>query len=267
MADVLQLPESRRSRIGRWAAAAIIACALHVVGAALALMHWQQETSDDPAGGLIVELAPLPAVMPVDSPDVAHGPDQQVAKMTPEAAKQVVEKVQKDIPVVEPSRMPDPEVALPKPEPDEKEQPKEEEVKEAVSEKEEPPQEKEHELTTAPPRVEAQPAPSSAPAQGPSPVLARANADWKNALSRQLNRHKRVPQGAGIRRGQWEAVVAFTVDQSGRLASVELRKSTGVPALDKEALEWLQRASPFPPPPDVPGIELYFTQSIRFDVK
>jgi protein TonB len=168
---------------------------------------------------------------------------------------------------VEPSRVRDPEVVLPKTQPDEKEQPKEEEAKEAVSEKEKPAQEEEHELATAPPRVEAQPATSSAPSQGLSPTLARAKAAWENALSRQLNRHKRVPQAPGLRRGQWEAKVAFTVDRLGRLESVELRKSTGVPALDKEALEWLQRASPFPPPPDVPGIELYFTQSIKFDVK
>jgi protein TonB len=263
MADMSQLLESRRSRIGRWAAAAIIVSALHAAGAALALMRWQDELSDDPAAGMTVELAPLPAATPVDSPDIAHGPEQEAAKMTPEASRQVVEK-EKDIPLVEPSRVRDPEVVLPKPQPDEKEQPKEEEAKEAVSEKERPPQKEEHELTTAPPRVEAQVAPSSAPSQGLSPSLARARANWENAMSRQLNRHKRIPEAARGRRGKWEAVVAFTVDRSGQIVSAELKKSTGVPALDREALEWLQRASPFPPPPDIPGLELYFDQSITF---
>jgi periplasmic protein TonB len=270
MNDVAQLLESRRSRLGRWAAAALIVCALHTGGAALALMYWQEaEDADDPAGALTVELTALPAAAaPVDSPDVAHGPEQQQAKLTPEAAKPVVEEEANDIPLVEPSAAPEPEVALPKPQPEEKEKPKEqEEPQEAAPQEPTPQQDADVPVTTAPPRVEAQPAPRPAPLKGMSRSYASAMASWENALTRQLNRHKRVPEAALRQRGQWEAVVAFTVDRSGQLISSELRKSTGVPALDREALEWLQRASPFPPPPDIPGIELYFTQSIKFGVK
>jgi protein TonB len=265
--DVARLLESRRGRFGRWAGAALIVGILHAGGVALALMQWQEEeASDEVAGAMTVELAPVPAAVPVDSPDVAHGPERQQAKLTQEASKQSVEEVQKDIPPVDPSPAPEPEVALPKPQPVEKEQPKEEEAQEAVPEKQVQ-QEQDVPVTTAPPRVEAQPAPSSAPAPGLSPSLALAKANWEKALSRQLNRHKRVPEAARGRRGEWEAVVAFRVDLSGRLVGAELRKSTGVPALDKEALELFERASPFPPPPEIPGIDLYFTQSIKFGVQ
>ena len=68
MAEVSQLLESRRLRFGRWAAAALIVCGLHVGGAALAIMHWPADEDDDAAAGaLSVEMAPLPAAMPVKS--------------------------------------------------------------------------------------------------------------------------------------------------------------------------------------------------------
>ena len=228
-------------------------------------MYWPEaEADDDAVGAMTVELAPLPAAIRVDSPEIAHGPLQEEERPTLEAAKEAVQEVEKDIPPVPPS--PAPEVALPRPQ-EEKEKPKTEQAQEAVMDKERPQQERET-AATAPPRVDAQPVPSSAPSQGLlSPSLARAKASWENALSRQLNRHKRVPKAALGRRGQWEAVVAFTVDRSGRVMSAELKKSTGVPVLDKEALEWLQRTSPFPPPPNIPEIELYFTQTLKFDVK
>jgi protein TonB len=270
MSSTVQILESGRSRLGRWAAAALVVCALHAGGAALALMYWQEaEDADDPAGALTVDMSLLPAPTPVNSPDnVAYGPEQQQATLTQEAAKPVVEEEVKDIPLLEPSPAPEPEVALPKPQPEEKEKPKEQEdPQEATPQEEMPQQDADIPVTTAPPRVEAQPAPSGGPAPAMSASHARAKASWENALSRQLNRHKRVPGTALGRRGYWEAVVAFSVDRSGQLISSELRKSTGVPALDREALEWLQRASPFPPPPDIPGIELYFTQSIKFGVK
>src|SRR5262245_942459 len=113
MANLLQLLESRRSRIARWAGAALVVCGLHVGGVALALMlHPEEEDSDDLAGAVAVDMVPVPAVRPVESEVAAIGPDQDAAKLTPEASKKVVEEVQKDIPPVEQSPAPAPEVAL-----------------------------------------------------------------------------------------------------------------------------------------------------------
>ena len=261
---VPRLLESRRSRIARWAGAALVVSGLHVGAAALAVMHWQEEeTADDAAGGLTVEMALLPAPAPVDSPDVAHGPVQQEAKLAPEAAKQVVERVEKDIPPVDPSPAPDPEVVLPKPQPDRKEQPKEEEAREPVPDEQVPRQDTEAPLTTAPPRVEAEPAPSPAPAEGDKAARARAQADWRREVMRQLNRHKRVPDAARFRRGRWEVVVAFTLDRTGRIVDARIAQSSGVTALDAEALALIGRVR-FPPPPDD---TLSFTMPIRFEVR
>jgi len=45
------------------------------------------------------------------------------------------------------------------------------------------------------------------------------------------------------------ALVAFTVDDRGELASIALAKPSGHAELDAEALDMVRRAAPFPPPP------------------
>jgi periplasmic protein TonB len=264
MADVSQLLESRGSRFGRWAGAALIVCGLHAGGAALALMCWPEELAEDAAGALTVDLAPLPAAVPVDSPDVAHGPLTQEATQTPEASRKVEEQVADDTPPVDPSPAPEPEVAVIKPPPEEKQEPREEEPKEETPEKQSPAEASVQQLATAPPRVDVQPAPSSAPAQGDSASQARLQASWEKRLMNHLNRFK----GANSRRVQGEVLVRFRLDRSGRVMSSDIEKSSGSRVLDEEALAILKRASPFPAPPDEiadPFLESFLP--IRFGIK
>jgi periplasmic protein TonB len=257
MADVSQLLESRRLRIGRWAGAALVVCGLHVGGAALAIINWHEADDDDAAAGaLTVEMAPLPAAVPVKSEDAAVGPDENAGKLTPEASKKVVEEVQKDIPAVDPSPAPDPEVALPKPHPDEKEKLKPEEPQEARPETQKPPVAEGAELTTRQQRVEAQPAPSSALALGRSAQLARLQASWQKGLMGKLERFKRYPDAASRRGVKGVTVVRFKVDRSGQVIASEVMKSSGSEVLDEEALALLKRASPLPAPPDAIAEEM-----------
>jgi protein TonB len=223
---------------------------VHAGGAALALMHWQDEDDSDEAGGaMAVELAALPAAAPVDSPVLPYGPEQEEAKLTPQAAKPVVEEVEKDIPHVDPSPAPEPEVALPKPQPEKKETPTEE-AQDAVPESERPQQDRDA-LATAPPRVEAQPAPAAPPSPVQSASLARAQATWAKSMFRQIERHSRGRYPAELeRRGvRGVAVVKFRVDRSGRVVSAQIAKSSGWPVLDEEAVANIWRASPLPVPP------------------
>ena len=270
MSPVAQLLESRRARVSRWAGAAFVVCALHVGGAALALMQWPEEQeADDAAGALVVEMAPVLAATPVDSPDVAHGPLMQEALLTPQASQETVTDIAKDIPLIEPSPAPEPEVALPTPRPEAKEEPKEEEAKEPVPEQQNPEQASAAPLTMAPPRVEAQPAPSAAPpSPGMAPSLERVQASWQKQLINHLNRHKRYPDAARSRHAQGTVVVAFKLDRSGQLVASHVKKRSGSPALDDEALAMLQRASPLPAPPDqIPGPMLELVLPIQFSIK
>lgn len=247
----------------------MIVCAVHVGGAGLALMQWAEEEAEDAAGGMIVELAPQLAVAPVDSPDVAHGPLQHQSTQTPEASRKVIEEVSKDMPQFEPSPAPDPEVALPKQRPEEKEDPKKEEVKEPTPEQQTPQESATLTMEMAPPRVEAQPATSSAPpAPGKAPNRARAQASWHKRLVDHLNRHKQYPDAARNNRAQGTVVVAFEVNRLGQIVASHVAKSSGSSALDHEALAVLKRASPLPAPPDlvaVAAVEL--TLPIHFRIK
>lgn len=45
------------------------------------------------------------------------------------------------------------------------------------------------------------------------------------------------------------ALAVFSLDRDGRILSLRLNKSSGVPMLDEAALETIRRAAPFPPPP------------------
>ncbi len=49
--------------------------------------------------------------------------------------------------------------------------------------------------------------------------------------------------------GLWFVAVAFEVDGSGNLVGLELQHSSGYRMVDAAALESVQRAAPFPPPP------------------
>ena len=268
MTDVSQLLESRRSRFGRWAGAALVVCGLHAGGAALALMHWVAEEAEDAAGALALELSPLPAAVPVDSPDVAHGPLTQDATQTPEASKKVEEQAADDTPPVDPSPAPEPEVALAKPPPEAKLEPKEEEPKEETPEKQSPAEVSVQQLAAAPPRVDVQPAPSSAPSPGESASEARVQASWQKTLIRHLERFKRYPEVARSRRAQGEVVVTFTLDRSGQVVASRVTKSSGSPALDEEALAVLKRASPLPAPPnEIAGTALDLSLPIHFRIK
>lgn len=62
---------------------------------------------------------------------------------------------------------------------------------------------------------------------------------------------KKIVYPAIARKMGWggKAVVAFTVTEDGSADNIRLVQSSGVPILDKSALETVRRASPFPRPP------------------
>jgi protein TonB len=245
-------------------AATLVVGGLHAGGLVLALMHQPEEAWDDPAGGVSVDMVAPPAPMPVKSDeDLARGPEQPYGKESAEAQKQVVQKVEKDDPLVEPSPAPNPEIVLPRPRPDEKEQPREE-AQEAAEKKKA--QEDGQKIRTAPPRIDALSPPASVKSEGLSPTIARAQAGWMKGLVQELERNKRIPEAARKKRGQWETVVAFTLDRTGKVVTVRIERSSGVPVLDEEALALLKRVK-FPPAPDeLPGEAFDYTVPIKFKV-
>lgn len=94
---------------------------------------------------------------------------------------------------------------------------------------------------------------------------ARVKVTWQQALHAQLENAKRYPPKARRLRKQGMPVIQFTMDRQGQVLQVNLVKSSGVEALDKEALDLIFRAAPLVKPPDsVAGMQLALTVPINF---
>ena len=262
--------ESRHARLLRWVGAALFVVTAHVGCAALALMHWQDDDAEDAAASsVVVEMVPIPAAIPVDSRDVAHGPLMEEAMLAAQAVRETKAEVEKETATAEPSPAPDPEVVLPTPQPVTDKKPEEEKPPEDTPKQQSAEQTVATPLTMAPPRVEAKQEPAvAAPSPGASASVARAQAAWEKALVSHLNRFKRYPSTARARRNQGDVAVQFTIDRMGSLVASRVVRSSGLPALDDEALAVLQRASPLPAPPrQIGGTTFDLTLPIQFRIR
>ena len=90
---------------------------------------------------------------------------------------------------------------------------------------------------------------------------AAAVADWR------LQMVDRIERAAHSRSGYQEGLVkvSFRIDRAGNLLASEVAESSHVLAFDAEALAMLERAHPFPPPPEgVAGAFVSLSVPIRF---
>lgn len=91
--------------------------------------------------------------------------------------------------------------------------------------------------TTAPPALLAPPA-----AQATSDV----KVTWEGQLLARLEKYRRFPDGARLRRQQGVVHVRFRIDRPGRVLWSRVERSSGFGELDRAALDTLRRAQPLP---------------------
>ena len=118
-------------------------------------------------------------------------------------------------------------------------------------------------MTAAPPVTEAPPPVASAPS--PQRGVSEGRESYLGRLLAQLNRFKHYPPDA--RKAHIEGVVLlhFVMEADGHVARAEIQKSSGRPALDKEALALMERAQPLPAlPADFPTRTLDAVVPIEF---
>lgn len=80
-----------------------------------------------------------------------------------------------------------------------------------------------------------------------------------------LERAKQYPESARERGARGNAVVSFTIDETGTLTNVSLVRSSGDTDLDVESLALVARAAPFPKPP--PDAQRAFAAEITFGLE
>lgn len=74
---------------------------------------------------------------------------------------------------------------------------------------------------------------------------------YGNLLGRAIAKYKSYPKIAERRGWEGTALLDLKIDSNGKVLSAVVRESSGYEALDKRALEMVEKASPFPAPPKV----------------
>ncbi|MGR0185008.1 energy transducer TonB [Azospirillum aestuarii] len=244
--------------LARWGGSLVVVLGAHAL-LALAALSWHVAMEEAPAAppAVMLDLPPMP-----ETP--AAEPPPTLESMLPEPElppEPVIEPEPEPEPIPEITPEPPPpvpaEVALPEPPPKPKPKPKEEPKPKPRAEPPKPrpqPQTPPKPVTEAP----ANAAPAAAPPAGApapaAPVVRNSNAlpTWHGAVLGHLERYKRYPRIAQMRRQQGVPQVHITLDRQGRVLAVRLHKGSGFEALDEETIALVERASPLPaPPPDV----------------
>lgn len=159
---------------------------------------------------------------------------------------------------------PPPEVVKPKVEPKVKPKPTVEPRPAPVVEKTEatvePPPAQPTEVIAVAPKPNAAPPAQTVPAPVPvkqetPPVpnqadIEDARSKYGNSLWGAISKQKKYPKIAAMRNWQGEAIVELELDGNGKLKSKKIIKSSGHDVLDNQALEMVEKALPFPAPPE-----------------
>jgi periplasmic protein TonB len=236
-AFALYLPQRRG--FSRWTLAGVTILAAHAaIVAALALRFTREPIAElNTIPAIAVTLAPVEAGSPeIQNQDIAVGPTMQQADAAPKEERKVEEKPVEQ--VEPPPPQPQAEVTLPR---------NEEKV-----EKPEP-----QPMTPAPET-------RALPKNERIAAFSVASSNAYNALIfGHLQRFKRYPLAAHGTSGT--VMVQFELDRAGEVVSSKVTKSSGNAILDREALDILRRASPFPAfPAAKPGTQDSFVAPVSF---
>jgi protein TonB len=105
----------------------------------------------------------------------------------------------------------------------------------------------------APPTFTAPPSPPPEPPRPSTPSQQDPDAArnlYGSLLGREIAKHKQYPRVAQMRGWQGEVIVDIQLDKNGNLLSSTIQKPSSYDVLDKQALEMVKKAAPFPTPPD-----------------
>lgn len=72
---------------------------------------------------------------------------------------------------------------------------------------------------------------------------------WFAKMKSHIEKHRTFPAEAKARGERGDVLVTFLIDMSGNLLSSKIHKPTCFEDLNREALEIIRRAAPFPTPP------------------
>ena len=107
-----------------------------------------------------------------------------------------------------------------------------------------------------PPSASGQPHSPSTSGQPNSPSGA-GHPNYLTTLYQLITPHLHSARGT-LSKGTKAGIIAFTIDNEGRVSSLRVSQSSGSPKIDADVREAIEKASPFPPPPRGAPLELEF---------
>ncbi|MEJ5082063.1 energy transducer TonB [Ochrobactrum sp. MYb379] len=268
---------SRAAYIALWVGAGLIVLSVHI-GIAMWLLREPEMLAADntPPAAIMIELADTPEAAMTEeneiSPDQetsdASAPAEKVEEPIDEPVEQEVvedepELVDQEEPEQELTQLDNVQVPLPVA------KPKPPEPKKEIDKKEKPVKKRQKQQVASKQAVQAQAQVTqsnrNAARQTASGLFASSvtPARWQSRLMAHLERRKKYPSGAKSRREEGVVYVRFRIDDTGKVLSTSLARSSGWPELDNEVLSLVQRASPVPAPP--PGVNKTITAPVRFN--
>ena len=126
------------------------------------------------------------------------------------------------------------------------------------------------EVTQPEPPTPIEPAPpqEEQEAKAPPKVSPEAVHKWQITVNTRLNQFKHYPAQARQRHQEGRVVVAFTLDTDGHVVSSNIVKSSGSNILDRETLDLISRAQPYPVPPNgAAGQDLFLQVPIAYGLR
>jgi periplasmic protein TonB len=233
----LHLPEPRGA--ARWVIAALAIVGLHAaIVAVVALWATRKPAVLDIPPAIIVTLAPTMSSAPqIQDQDIAVGPTMQQAEAAPPEPPKVEDKPVERVETPPPPQQA--EITLPQVEPKEIEKPK---------------------PVVQPPAPETR----ALPKNDRVGEFSQAGSNAYNALVfGHLQKFKRYPSAAHGKSGT--VLVRFVLNRAGDVIGSTVTKSSGNDVLDREAVDILHRASPFPAfPAAKPGAQDIYTAPVSF---
>lgn len=204
------------------------------------------------AHALLVVVIPNIKFDEIKEPDVLNVEFVKLPEPQPPAPEPVKPEPETVKPKVEPKIKPEPNPvikSLPTP------------VAEPTQPMTEPPPAQPTEVIAVAPKPNAAPPVQTVPVptpvvQEPPPVSNQADYEdarnkYGNSLWGAISKYKKYPKIAAMRNWQGEAIVELELDGNGKLKSKKIVQSSGHDVLDKQALEMVEKALPFPAPPEV----------------
>ncbi|WP_445218043.1 TonB family protein [Bradyrhizobium sp. Pa8] len=242
----------------RWGVSAAVIVALHIT-AALFAMNWLKQVPDEGVNmpAILVDMTPETSAPQATPLDIAPGPVMQQADASPPEPVQQ-QAVEEMLPPTPPQEKPDvvapPEQKLepspPKPEPAKVvpvEKPVPAKPKVVRPDARKPSDALPAPRTSAPPRAEREAPLASAVNAG---SVASAMATYYQRVRAHLMRFHQYPTAANGQKGVVR--LSFTLGRGGQVLSSRIGGSSGVAALDAQAMAMIRQAQPFPPvPPEI----------------